>query len=76
MNMAENRSERSHAHGRRHAKGSRAGIKPATWRSYVHRGQAPPARGGTATMPLWEDTEVKLFLAHRPGPGTRTDLHR
>jgi len=55
---------------------ARAGIKPATWRSYVHRGQAPPARGGTATMPLWEDTEVELFLAHRPGPGTRTDLHR
>jgi len=25
---------------------ARAGIKPATWRSYVHRGQAPPARGG------------------------------
>jgi len=51
---------------------ARAGIKPATWRSYVHRGQAPPARGGTANMPLWEDTDVDLFLAHRPGPGTRS----
>jgi len=53
-----------------------AGIKPATWRSYVHRGQAPPARGGTAARPLWEDSEVRAFLAQRPGAGARTDLRR
>jgi len=53
-----------------------AGIKPATWRSYVHRGQAPPARAGTAARPLWEDTEVQAFLAQRPGAGARTDLRR
>jgi len=55
---------------------ARAGIKPATWRSYVHRGQAPPARGGTAARPLWEDSEVEAFLAQRPGAGARTDLRR
>jgi len=53
-----------------------AEIKPATWRSYVHRGQAPPARGGTPARPLWEDSEVQAFLAQRPGPGARTDLRR
>jgi len=61
---------------------AQSGVTTATIQRWIHdpppthRGQAPPARGGTATMPLWEDTEVELFLAHRPGPGTRTDLHR
>lgn len=53
-----------------------AGIKPATWRSYVHRGQAPRARGGTAARPLWDEGEVQAFLAQRPGAGARTDLRR
>jgi len=54
----------------------RGGVAPATWRAYVHRGQAPPARGGSATLRLWEESEVDTFLAHRPGPGARTDLRR
>jgi len=55
---------------------ARGGVAPATWRAYVHRGQAPPARGGSATLRLWEESEVDTFLAHRPGPGARTDLGR
>ncbi len=54
----------------------RGGVAPATWRAYVHRGQAPPARGGSPTLRLWEESEVDTFLAHRPGPGARTDLRR
>jgi len=53
---------------------ARGGVAPATWRAYVHRGQAPPARGGSPTLRLWEESEVDTFLAHRPGPGARTDL--
>jgi len=55
---------------------ARGGVAPATWRAYVHRGQAPPARGGSPTLRLWEESEVDTFLAHRPGPGARTDLRR
>jgi len=55
---------------------ARGGVAPATWRAYVHRGQAPPARGGSPTLRLWEESEVDTFLAHRPGPGARTDLSR
>jgi len=53
---------------------ARAGLQPTTWRTLVHRGLAPKARGGRPNMPLWEETEVQAFLAHRPGPGgARTD---
>jgi len=53
---------------------ARAGLQPTTWRTYVHRGLAPKARGGRPNMPLWEETEVQAFLAHRPAPGgARTD---
>jgi len=55
---------------------ARGGVTPATWRAYVHRGQAPPARGGSPTLRLWEESEVDTFLAQRPGPGARTDLRR
>ncbi len=48
---------------------ARAGVQPSTWRTLVHRGLAPTARGGRANMPLWEDTDVQAFLAHRPAPG-------
>ncbi len=27
-------------------------------------------------MRLWEESEVDAFLAHRPGPGARSDLGR
>jgi len=55
---------------------ARGGVAPATWRAYVHRGHAPPARGGSPTLRLGEESEVDTFLAHRPGPGARTDLGR
>jgi len=48
---------------------ARAGVQPSTWRTLVHRGLAPTARGGRPNMPLWEDTEVQAFLADRPAPG-------
>jgi len=53
---------------------ARAGVRPTTWRTLVHRGLAPKARGGRPNMPLWEETEVQAFLAHRPTPdGAPTD---
>ncbi len=55
---------------------ARGGVAPATWRAYVHRGQAPPARGGSPTLRLWEESEVDTFLAHRPGPCSAVDTAR
>ncbi len=55
---------------------ARGAVAPATWRASVHRGQAPPARDGSATLRLWEESEVDTFLAHRAGPGAHTDPGR
>lgn len=50
------------------------GVKPATWRSYVARGQAPqPARRVGAT-PVWDAAQIREWK--RPGQGKRTDLEQ
>jgi predicted DNA-binding transcriptional regulator AlpA len=51
-----------------------AGVKPDTWNSYVHRGQAPAPVEYISRTPLWDRAEVEAWLSNRPGPGTRTDL--
>lgn len=57
------------------------GIKPATWRSYVHRGYAPrPDDPGVGPVnnrePRWRLCRVREFLVQRRGQGRRTDLGR
>lgn len=57
---------------------ARAGIKPATWRHYVHKGLAPTPDGREEVSghPWWWETTVDRWLAARPGRGARTDLRR
>jgi hypothetical protein len=57
-----------------------AGTRPATWRAYVSRGQAPPpdqvhTTPGGRRRPLWRTSTVSAWLTARPGSGFRTDLH-
>ncbi|MFE0778963.1 hypothetical protein [Streptomyces sp. NPDC058861] len=57
-----------------------ANVKPATFRSYVARGQAPspdypdddPLHPGK--YPRWRKATIEQWTANRPGQGTRTDL--
>lgn len=43
-----------------------AGIKPATWRAYVHRDQAPrPVEHLDARTPLWDRAEVTAWANNR-----------
>lgn len=50
------------------------GLKPATWRKYVHEGVAPPPhrreeRSGHA-LPVWYEWVLDAWQANRPGvPG-------
>ena len=45
----------------------RAGVKPATWRAYVARGQAPAADGShDQRTPWWLASTVDRWLAARP----------
>lgn len=50
------------------------GVKPATWRSYVSRGQAPKPVRRIGATPVWDPTEVMEWP--RPGQGARTDRAR
>lgn len=53
-----------------------AHVTPATWRRYHSRGLTPAPIGETPHgYPLWSRAEVEQWQAHRPGRGTRTDLH-
>lgn len=47
------------------------GVKPATWRSYVNRGQAPAPTRRVGSTPVWDPAEVLAWP--RPGQGARTD---
>lgn len=47
------------------------GVKPATWRSYVNRGQAPQPKRRIGSTPVWDPAEVVAW--ERPGPGARRD---
>lgn len=49
-------------------------IEPATWRSYVSRGQAPQPVRRVGRTPLWDPTDILAW--ERPGQGARTDLAR
>ncbi|MFN3600490.1 MAG: helix-turn-helix transcriptional regulator [Dietzia sp.] len=43
------------------------GISPATWRSYVGRGQCPAPTTKFEGSPLWDADEVRAWHAVRPG---------
>lgn len=47
------------------------GVKPATWRSYVARGQAPQPSRRVGATPVWDPAVVMNWP--RPGQGARTD---
>ena len=47
-----------------------AGIKPATWRAYVARSQAPPPAQHISRTPLWDRAEVQHWADNRKR-GTR-----
>lgn len=55
-----------------------AGVRPATWRAYVSRGQAPPpddpddGRLAERRRPRWRKSTLAGWK--RPGPGARTDV--
>jgi len=55
---------------------ARGGVAPGDVAGLRASGASPPARGGSPTLRSWEESEVDTFLAHRPGPGARTDLGR
>lgn len=43
-----------------------AGIKPATWRAYVARGQAPASSGQIdGRTPTWDRADVDSWLTKR-----------
>jgi len=42
-----------------------AGIKPATWRAYVARGQAPKPAQHISRTPLWDRAEVQAWASSR-----------
>ncbi|WP_072814927.1 helix-turn-helix transcriptional regulator [Rhodococcus zopfii] len=49
-------------------------IKPVTFHSYAHRGQAPKAVEKIGNTPLWKRSEIVEWAENRPGRGARTDL--
>ncbi len=59
---------------------ARAGLAPATIRSYMRKGLAPPADVFITTPagPLrgWSPETIDAWLASRPGRGARTDLRK
>ena len=59
---------------------ARAGLAPATIRSYMKKGLTPPADVVITTPagPLrgWSPATIDAWLASRPGRGARTDLRK
>lgn len=51
-------------------------VKAGTWRSYVAREQAPAPVERVGREPLWDEDEVKAWIAGRPGRGARTDRRK
>jgi hypothetical protein len=58
----------------------RLNLTSSTWRSYVHRGYAPPPddpdsdRPPNRRSPRWRASTVEAFRENRRKQGTRTDL--
>lgn len=53
------------------------GVRPATLRSYRHRGLMPaPDIHPSADQPRWYPDTIIVWHAARPGRGARTDLTR
>lgn len=48
----------------------------ATFRTYVHRGQAPAPVDKFGRTPVYDRTEILTWIHNRPGKGARTDLKR
>lgn len=49
-------------------------IAPATFRSYVARGQAPRPAERRANTPFYRRKEILEWAHNRPGTGARTDI--
>ncbi|WP_239395672.1 MarR family transcriptional regulator [Frankia sp. CiP3] len=55
----------------------RAGVKPSTLRGYRSQGRLPDPDDDTIPdRPRWRLSTFEAWMRSRPGPGTRTDLHR
>lgn len=52
-----------------------AGIRPDTLRHYATKGLAPAPRRFGGSL-VWQESEIRRWLADRPGRGARTDLRR
>ncbi len=52
-----------------------AGIRPDTLRHYATKGLAPAPRRFGGSL-VWHESEIRRWLANRPGRGARTDLRR
>lgn len=54
-----------------------AGVARKTFSGYVARGQAPKPVRHVGRTPVWDEAELKAWMANRPGPGDRgTDRAR
>lgn len=57
------------------AAAAHVGLRSATWRHYVHKGQAPPPhRRDSETrpghgLPVWRQRDLDEWMAQRPGRG-------
>jgi hypothetical protein len=54
----------------------RAYVTKATIDSYRYRGYLPEPQGIVGRTPLWARPIIAHWLAHRPGPGWRSDIYR
>lgn len=50
---------------------SLVGVTRKTFSGYVARGQAPKPVRHVGRTPVWEEQEIKDWLANRPGRGSR-----
>ena len=48
-----------------------AGVARKTFSGYVARGQAPKPARHVGRTPVWDEDELKAWMATRPGPGGR-----
>ena len=46
-----------------------AGVTPASWRSYVSRGDAPQPDGRLGVTPWWRESTIRRWQKSRPGQG-------
>ncbi|NMM90365.1 transcriptional regulator [Rhodococcus sp. SRB_17] len=48
----------------------------ATFRAYVHRGQAPAPVDKFGRTPVYDREEILEWIRNRPGQGSRSDIKR